>query len=85
MMKWKKETQAYMWARYYSEDGRWMVYYKDMCYTSKSNRKEYNPKTKKFEPKIIFKHIWFLKDLKTDEIVFSGKTLKSCKEYAENN
>lgn len=82
-MKWRKETQGYMWAHYYSEDGRWMAYDEDVYCTS--NRKEYNPKTKKFEPKITCKHIWFLKDLKTDEIVFSGKTLKSCKEYAENN
>lgn len=49
MMKWRKETQCYMWAHYYSEDGRWMAYDEDVSCTS--NRKEYNPKTKKFEPK----------------------------------
>lgn len=83
MMKWRKETKCYMWAHYYSEDERYMAYDEDVYCTS--NRKEYNPKTKKFEPKRTYKHIWFLKDLKTEEIVFSGKTLKSCKEYAENN
>lgn len=78
----KRNTRLYV-AHYYSEDERWMAYDEDVYCTS--NRKEYNPKTKKFEPKEVCKHIWFLKDLKTDEIIFSGKTLKSCKEYAENN
>lgn len=82
-MKWKKETVGYMWAKYYSEDGNYVAYDEDV-YTE-SNRKEYNPITRKFENKTVCKHTWFLKDLKTNEIVFTGKTLKSCKEYAENN
>lgn len=82
-MKWRKETTCYMWAKYYSEDGRYVAYDEDVYV--KSSKKEYNPNTRKFEYKTVAKHIWNLKDLNTNEIVFTGKTLKSCKEYAENN
>lgn len=81
-MKWRKETEAYMWARYYSENGKYVAYDRDVAVTT--NRKEYNPKTHKFEPKIGYRHTWFLENLETGEIVFTGKTLKACKEYAEN-
>lgn len=29
-MKWTKETQAYMWAHYYSEDGNWKAWDEDI-------------------------------------------------------
>ena len=82
-MKWRKETRAYMWANYYSENGRYKAWDEDVYV--KSSRKEYNPKTRKFENKTILKHTWFLKDLEKGEIVFVGKTIKSCKEYAETH
>ena len=81
-MKWRKETQDYMWAHYYSEDGNYMAYDEDV--TIETNRKEYNPETKRFERKKGYRHTWFLKDLHTGKIVLEAKTLKACKEYAEN-
>ena len=82
-MKWRKETRGYMWAKYYSENGRYKAWDDDVYV--KSNLKVYNPKTRKFENKTIAKHTWFLKDLETGKVVFVGKTLKSCKEYAETH
>lgn len=81
-MKWRKESRAYMWANYYSEDGNWKAWDEDVYKIS--NRKEYNPTTRKFEQKKVAVHTWFLQNLQTGEIVFKAKTLKSCKEYAEN-
>ena len=82
-MKWRKETTCYMWANYFSEDGRYKAYDKDVYVESSKNY--YNPKTRKMEPKMVAKHTWFLEDLNTGEIVFEGKTLKACKEYAETH
>lgn len=82
-MKWRKETQAYMWAKYFSEDGRFEAWDEDVAV--KSSRKEYNPETRKFENKTVYRHTWFLKDLETDKIVLTAKTLKECKEYAETH
>lgn len=84
-MKWKKETQVYMWARYYSEDGNWEAWDEDKVIKAGSNKKFYNPKTKKMENMDAYKHVWNLKNLKTGETVNQEfKTLKAAKEYAEN-
>lgn len=83
-MKWTKETQAYMWAHYYSEDGNWKAWDEDMVIKGGSPKKCYNPITKKVEQMDAFKHVWKLENLKTGEVVDQEfKTLKAAKEYAE--
>lgn len=83
-MKWTRETKVYMWANYYSEDGNWKVYDKDIVIKGGSTKRSYNPKTKKFEHQDAFKHIWYLENLNNGEVK-EFKTLKAAKEYAENN
>ena len=56
-MKWRKETQGYMWAHYYSEDGNYMAYDEDVLV--ETNRKEYNPETKRFERKKVIDILGF--------------------------
>lgn len=83
-MKWKKETQAYMWAHYYSEDGNWKAWDDDVVIKGGSRRKYYNTKTKRMENEDALKHIWKLQNLKTGEVIAQEfKTLKAAKEYAE--
>ena len=83
MMKWKKVTKVYMWAEYFSEDGKWKSWDKDI--TVKTNRKEYNPRTRKIEAVTGLRHIWLLQNLQTGEMIPQEfKTLKAAKEYAEN-
>lgn len=83
-MKWSKKTEVYMWAKYYSENGRWVAW--DESHLVDSNRRQYNPKTRKFEPVQVYHHAWYLKDLHTGERVNAEfKTLKAAKEYAESN
>ena len=83
-MKWTKETRAYMWANYYSEDGKWKAWDEDV--KKLTNRKWYNPDTRNFEQKVTFEHRWFLKNLTTGEIVDQNfKTLKAAKAYAEEH
>lgn len=84
-MKWTKETKAYMWAEYFSEDGNWKAYDKDICIKGGSNKKFYNPKTKRMERMDSFKHIWILENLKTGEVFENFKTLTAAKEFAEAN
>lgn len=83
-MKWRKETQVYMWAHYYSEDGNWKAWDVDKVIPGGSNRKYYDPKTKTMKREDAIKHIWKLENLKTGEIVnLEFKTLKAAKQYAE--
>lgn len=84
-MKWSKQTEAYMWARYYSEDGNWVAYDKDIVVKGGSNKKFYNPKTKRMERLDAYRHVWVLKNLKTEEVFEGFKTLKAAKEFAENH
>ena len=87
-MKWIKETQAYMWAHYYSEDGRWKAWDEDVAVKSNRTEYQYNSKTKKVErvAKTVIKHTWFLQNLETGEIVdIEFKRLKDAKEYAETH
>lgn len=82
-MKWRKETQAYMWAYYYSEDGKWKAYDTDIVIKGGSRKKWYNPTTKKMENEDSCKHVWYLENLHTGEKFGEFKTLKQAKEYAE--
>lgn len=82
-MKWNKKTVTYMWAEYFSEDGFWKVYDKDVLVKGGSNKKFYNPKTKKMERRDSYKHIWILVNLETGETFDQFKTLKAAKEFAE--
>ena len=83
-MKWTKETRVYMWANYYSEDGRWKAWDEEV--QKPSNRKWYNPETRKFEPKTTYDHYWLLENLETGEKLEQHfKTLKSAKTYAEEH
>jgi len=84
MMEWTKETQVYMFAHYYSEDGNWKAWDEDIVIKGGSNKKYYNKETKRMERMDAFKHVWFLENIKTGErIAQEFKTLKACKEYAE--
>lgn len=86
MMKWRRETQSYMWAHYYSEDGKWKAWDEDKVVKGGSKKREYNPKTKKFEHANSYKHVWYLKNLETGEVINQEfKTLKAAKEYASMN
>lgn len=83
-MKWRRETQVYMWAYYYSEDGNWKAYDQDIHIKGGSRKKWYNPKTHKMENEDLVKHVWFLENLQTGETLdIEFKTLKQAKEYAE--
>lgn len=83
-MKWNKETQAYMWAHYYSEDGTWKAWDDEREIKGASRKKFYNPKTKQMENMSVIKHFWKLMNLKTGEIVDREfKTLREAKEFAE--
>lgn len=82
MMKWSKETKAYCWANYYSEDGNWKAWCEEKLV--ESNRKKYNPLTKKNESISTFKVWWVLQNMKSGEIIDKEfKTLKAAKEFAE--
>lgn len=82
-MKWSRETKVYMWANYYSEDGKWVAWDEDVL--MESGKRKYNPKTRKMEAVKTLKCVWFLKNLQTGEKVNQEfKTLKAAKEYAEN-
>ena len=83
-MKWTKETKTYMWAEYFSEDGAWKAYDKDICIKGGSNKKFYNSKTKRMERMDSYKHIWILENLKTNEVFDSFKTLTAAKAFAES-
>lgn len=83
-MKWRKETQVYMFAHYYSEDGNWKAWDEDKVIKGGSNKKYYNKATKKMERMDAWKHIWKLENLTTGEVVEKEfKTLKEAKAYAE--
>ena len=82
-MKWRKETKAYMWANYYSEDGNWKAWDEDITIKG-AGRKKYNPETNTFVKSDVVKLIWFIQNLRTGETVEGFKTLKSAKEYAES-
>lgn len=84
-MKWTKETKAYMWANYFSEDGNWKAWDEDKTIKGGSNKKYYNPETKRFEKADKTIHFWKLENLKTGEIIEPFKTLKAAKEYAETH
>lgn len=84
-MKWIKETQSYMWAYYYSEDGVWKAYDKDIVIKGGSNKKHYNTKTKKMERLDSLKHIWILENLKTGDVFENFKTLTAAKQFAESH
>lgn len=81
-MKWKKETQAYMWAHYYSEDGKWKAWDENIVIKGGGRKKFYNPKTQKMEHEDAWAHVWYLKNLETNE-VWQFKTLRESKEFAE--
>jgi hypothetical protein len=72
-----------MWAEYYSEDGNWKAYDKDIIIKGGSNKKHYNPKTKRMERDDAIRHIWIL-EKNTGERFDQFKTLKAAKEFAEN-
>ena len=83
-MKWTRETQCYMWAHYFSEDGKWKAW--DEAILVKSSRKRYNPITKQFENLQSYKHFWKLENLVTGETLPQEfKTLTSAKQFAETN
>lgn len=83
-MKWRKETLVYMYAEYFSEDGKWKAWDETIQIKGGSRKKYYNPKTKKLENQDSFKHFWKLENLETNEILENEfKTLKAAKEYAE--
>lgn len=85
-MKWKKETRSYMWANYFSEDGKWKAWDEDRTIPQGSNRKWYNPETHKFEKKDKTIHYWKLENLITgEEVEQEFKTLRDAKAYAEAN
>lgn len=84
-MKWTRETKVFMWANYYSEDGNWKAWDEDRLIKGGSNKRSYNPKTKKFERDDKIEHFWKLENLKTGEVVSEEfKTLKAAKAYAES-
>ena len=84
-MKWRKETQVYMWAHYYSEDGNWKAWDEDKVIKGGSPKRHYNPKTHMMEHDDLIKHYWKLENLKTGEVIENEfKTLKAAKEYAES-
>ena len=83
-MKWRKETRAYMWANYYSEDGNWKAWDEDKTIKGGGRGTVYNPELKKFVQKDAVKHYWKLKNLKYGYIVDQEfKTLKAAKEFVE--
>lgn len=85
-MKWKKVTQAYMWAHYMSEDGNWKAYDEDRIIKGGGRGTVYNPKTKSFVKPDVVKHVWKLENIKTGNTVeIDFKTLKEAKQYAEEN
>ena len=84
VITWKRETQVYMWAFYFSSDGKWKAY--DREERTLSNRKKYNPITKQFERTEVFKHYWKLDNLLTGETVEEEfKSLAAAKSYAETH
>lgn len=83
-MKWAKETKSYMWAEYYSEDGNWKAYDKDILVPGGSNKKFYNAKTKRMERMDALRHVWFVENLKTGEVFENFKTLTAAKNFAES-
>lgn len=86
-MKWRKETQSYMWAHYYSEDGNWKAQDEDVLVKKEGSPKRYyDSETKKWKHEDLYKHVWYLKNLKIGEKVDKEfKTLKAAKAYAEAN
>lgn len=83
-MKWKKETQVYMFAHYFSEDGNWKAWDEYRTIAGGSNKKIYDPKTKQFRNGDATKHFWKLQNLKTCEVLAEEfQTLRSAKEHAE--
>lgn len=82
MMKWRKETRSYMWAKYFSEDGKWVAWDEEILVTS--SKRKYNPVTKKFEQMQSYNHYWLLKNLLTGETLTEHfKTLTAAKKFAE--
>lgn len=85
-MKWRKETMVYMWANYYSEDGKWKSWDVDKKIKGGGRGTVYNPETRSFVKPDIVKHIWLLQNLETGETVdIEFKTLKAAKQYAEEH
>ena len=83
-MKWRKETQAYMWANYYSEDGEWRAWDEDKVISGGGRNKVYSPKLKKMVKTDAIKHIWKLQNLKSGDVLPDEfKTLKAIKEFVE--
>ena len=83
-MKWRKVTKSYMWADYFSEDGRWKAWDEDHQIKGGSRKKYYNPETKKFENGDSYIHYWKLQNLETGEILEQEfKTLRDAKQFAE--
>lgn len=83
-MKWRKETQVYMFAKYYSEDDTWVAWDKNEIVKGGSKKKFYNAKTHKMENMDSYHHYWLVQNLKTGEIFKEFKTLKEAKAFAEN-
>ncbi len=83
-MKWRKETQVYMFAHYFSEDGNWKAWDETKMVEGGSRKKYYNPKTHKMENMNSYRHYWLVQNLKTEEIFKEFKTLKEAKTFAEN-
>ena len=82
MLKWERKTQVYMWAWYFSSDGKWKAFDRDI--QSKSSRKFYNPITRQFEHKTTYAHVWKLENLVTNEVLHNNfKTLAEAKKFAE--
>lgn len=85
-MKWRKETQVYMWAHYYSEDGAWKAWDVDIRIEGGSRKRYYDPKTRTLKHEDAWRHIWRLENLETGEMIdIEFKTLKAAKEYAETH
>ena len=83
-MKWRKETQVYMYAHYYSEDGNWKAFDENILIPGGSRNKYFNKETGRLENYDSWKHIWKLESLATGEVIAKEfKTLKAAKEYAE--
>ena len=75
-MKWTKETKIYMWADYYSDDGKWHAWDEEIK-TGKVRRTKNGTRS-------VIKHVWFLRNRETNETLpIEFKTLKEVKEYVE--
>lgn len=84
-MKWRKETKVYMFADYYSEDGKWKAWDETEVVKGGSKKRYYDAEEKKFKNEDLLKHYWKLENIKTGEVIDKEfKTLKAAKEFAES-